>query len=120
MKKQNNHGSNLLSYTVGFLLSIVVTFVAYIIAKEGIFAGWIGIYIILGLAIIQLIIQAFFFLHITEEKRPRFNLLTFCFMIMIIFILVAGSIWIMHNLDYNMMPKQQEQYMLDQYNKGGF
>lgn len=118
--KNNTHQSNLMTYTAGFLLSIALTLTAFIVAKDSLFSGWTLVFIILGLAITQLVVQATFFLHLNEETGPRFNLLTFCFMILVVFILVAGSLWIMKNLDYNMMPKEQEEYLLDQYDKGGF
>lgn len=120
MKSEFKANANLMTYTAGFLLSLALTITAFIIIQNSLFQGWTMVFVILGLAITQLIVQATFFLHLNEEAGPRFNLLTFCFMIIVVFILVVGSLWIMKNMDYNMMPKQQEEYLLDQYNKGGF
>lgn len=117
---KNKSKANVLTYSAGFILSIMLTLGAYVIAQDKLFTGWNLIYAILGLAIAQLFIQATFFLHLGEENKPRLNLLTFCFTILVVGILVVGSIWIMKNLDYNMMPKEQEEYLLDQYDKGGF
>lgn len=117
---KSSHEASLLTYTAGFVLSIMLTLAAYVVVTEKLFSGWALVYVITGLAITQLIVQAIFFLHLGEEKKPRFNLMTFVFTALVVAILVIGSLWIMKNLDYNMMPKQQEEYMLDQYNKGGF
>jgi len=57
-------------------------------------------------------VQMVFFLHI--GRGSRWKLLTFIFTIIVVGIVVIGSIWIMHNLNYNMMdmsPDEQRQYM---------
>jgi cytochrome o ubiquinol oxidase operon protein cyoD len=55
----------------------------------------------MGLAVMQLVIQVVFFLHI--GRGSRLKLVTFGFALLIILIVVVGSIWIMNNLNYNMM-----------------
>jgi cytochrome o ubiquinol oxidase operon protein cyoD len=65
-----------------------------------------------GIAVVQLVIQAVFFLHI--GRGSRLKLVTFVFAILIVLIVVVGSIWIMNNLDYGMMkmsPDQMNVYM---------
>jgi cytochrome o ubiquinol oxidase operon protein cyoD len=63
----------------------------------------ISAFITLGsLAFVQVIIQLIFFLHLGEEESPRWNLISFLFMVGVVFIIVAGSLWIMFNLDYRM------------------
>lgn len=113
-QKPSSPNSPLNNYIAGFVLSIALTLGAYIIARDGLFEGWSLVYVILLLAITQLIIQVVFFLHIMEEKKPRFNLISFNFMLMVIAIIVVGSIWIMKNLDYNMMPDKQKETMLEE------
>ena len=117
---KNHHQASLLTYTAGFLLSFLITLAAYVIATENLFSGWTLVYVISALAVVQLVVQATFFLHLGEEGKPRLNLMTFLFMCIIVLVLVLGSLWIMKNLDYNMMPKEQDNYLKDQYNKGGF
>jgi len=46
-----------------------------------------------------------FFLHLGIESKPRWNLLVFYFMVVVLAILLYGSFWIMSNLDYRMMGK---------------
>jgi len=43
------------------------------------------------------------FLHMNTSSEDRWNLVAFVFTVLIIAILVVGSIWIMWNLNYNMM-----------------
>jgi cytochrome o ubiquinol oxidase operon protein cyoD len=101
-----SHGS-LRSYTVGFILSIGVTAMAYLVVVHHIFSSNGTVVAILALAILQLVVQLVFFLHLTRESNPRWNLLTLSFMMIVVVILVLGSVWIMKNLNYNTMTSQQ-------------
>jgi cytochrome o ubiquinol oxidase operon protein cyoD len=82
-------------------------------------AGQTLVLVIVGLAVVQLLVQLIFFLHLGKESKPRLNLTIFAFMLLVVGIVAIGSLWIMHNLDYNMMPKEMNEHMLDQYDKGG-
>jgi cytochrome o ubiquinol oxidase subunit IV len=117
-KHEPGHGS-LLSYSLGFASSIVLTLLAFELVKlylderlhlsrNGLIAG------VIGLAFVQFLIQAVCFLHLGRETRPRWKLLVFIFMISVVFILVAGSLWIMNNLNYHMTGHQMEKYLQSQ------
>lgn len=112
-------GHSIKPYIIGFVLSIVLTLLAYWTVVGGAYQAGFTIAIIVGLATMQLFVQLFFFLHLGEEMRPRWRFVTLGFGILVVFILVFGSLWIMDNLDYNMMhsPEKTEQYMERQ---GGF
>lgn len=112
------HGSYL-SYSIGFVLSIVLTLGAYYAVVEKVFSGREIAAAIIGLAVAQLFVQLFFFLHLGRESKPRWNLMMFLFAALVVVIVVFGSIWIMDNLDYHMMPQDMDEYMLDQQSKGG-
>lgn len=92
------------SYLTGFLLSILLTLVAYFIVVEHVFSSRILIYTIIGLGIVQMLIQLLFFLHLGQEPKPYWNCQLFLFMITILLIIVIGSLWIMENLRYNVIP----------------
>lgn len=110
----------LVTYSIGFVSSIILTLIAYSIATGTTFSKEAIIGTVMGLAVVQLIIQLVFFLHLGRETRPRWNLAAFFFMLIMISIIVVGSLWIMNNLNYNMMmtPEQMNEYMLDQNKKG--
>ncbi len=59
---------------------------------------------ILIFAGLQAFVQSVCFLHILNEKKPRWNLFIFASTISIIVIIVSFSIWVMNHLNYNMMP----------------
>lgn len=113
------HGSYL-SYTIGFVLSIVLTLAAYFLVVDKILSGRELVAAIMGLAVAQLFVQLVFFLHLGRESRPRWNLMVFLFAALVVLIVVLGSLWIMENLHYNMMPEEMDHHMLEQTKKGGF
>jgi cytochrome o ubiquinol oxidase subunit IV len=108
------HGS-FKSYVFGFIWSIILTLVAYFLVTEHLLSGWNLIFTIVGLGVVQTLIQLLFFLHLGSEPKPRRYLLIFLFMALVLAILVGGSLWIMHNLDERVMsPMDMQQYMIRQ------
>ena len=59
---------------------------------------------IIFMGMIQALIQLFTFMHLGLEGRPHQGLMLFLFMILIMILIVGGSVWIMKNLGYNVMP----------------
>lgn len=105
---------SLMSYTTGFITSIILTLAAYQLVVNHVLAGWALIFTILGLAIGQLVVQLLFFLHLGRESKPRWNFLVFAFMVIIVVIVAGGSLWIMKNLDYHTMtPTETNTYLRD-------
>ncbi len=88
-------------YVIGFLLSIYLTVTAYLMVTHHLFGGWALVAAIVSLALIQLVVQLVFFLHLGRESKPRWNLLIFLFMLMVVIIVVFGTLWIMANLSYH-------------------
>jgi cytochrome o ubiquinol oxidase operon protein cyoD len=68
-------------------------------------------------AFLQLFVQLYFFLHLGQEEKPAWNLVFFIATVGVIFIVVAGSVWIMNHLNYNMTPQQMLHYV---QNEQGF
>ena len=95
------------SYLAGFLASAVLTLIAYKIASRHIesshtaFSHRVLVAALMGLAATQLIVQLIFFLHLGRESKPRWNLMVFGFMALVLVILVGGSLWIMYSLNYH-------------------
>jgi cytochrome o ubiquinol oxidase operon protein cyoD len=110
-RHEPGHGS-FLSYVTGFLLSLYLSVFSYLIVTRHAWSGNVLLWVIGGLALVQFFVQAFYFLHLGAESRPRWKLLVFGSMIVIVLILVVGSIWIMNNLDYHTMtPAEQKTYL---------
>ena len=106
--------STLLAYISGFIMSIGLTVAAYLLVVRRALSQHVLIGSIIGLALLQFLVQMFFFLHLGRETKPRWKLLVLGFMVLIVLILVIGSLWIMANLNYRMSPQQMNNYMQDQ------
>lgn len=98
-------GVTIKSYVIGFVLSVALTLLAYgLVVNHVPTGGWL-IAAIVMLAVVQLLVQLVFFLHLGHERLPRWNLLMLGFAVLIIVIVAGGSLWIMNHLNYNMtMP----------------
>lgn len=98
----SSHGS-LKSYIVGFILSVILTLGSFgLLMVEGVPRGVILPGIIV-LCVAQLLVQLVFFLHMGTSKSQRDNLSAFVFAVFVIAIIVVGSLWVMHNMNANMM-----------------
>lgn len=105
-----------ISYAIGFLSSIGLTLFAFWVVMYHILTGWSAAWAILSLALVQCIIQLFFFLHIGDDTRPRWKFLSMIFMLAVLIIIVVGSLWIMQSLNSRMMMStdQMTKYMNNQ------
>ena len=102
--QSTTHDSGLKAYIIGFMASLLLTLGSYFAVTEDIFGMTYMVVGVLVLAVIQLIVQLVFFLHLGRESAPRWNIHMLWLFGMVIVIVVIGSLWIMHHLDYNMMP----------------
>ncbi|HSX07069.1 MAG TPA: cytochrome o ubiquinol oxidase subunit IV [Candidatus Saccharimonadia bacterium] len=116
ISEHNAHPLSLAKYIVGFLGSITLTLAAYVLVTRGGTGKGLLVGILATLAVVQFMVQMVFFLHVGDERRPRWKLLVMWMMLGVIAILVGGSIWIMNNLNSRMMdsPKQVQQYLKSQ------
>lgn len=121
MKKNQEtmYKQELYQYSAGFLGALVLVYLVYF-ATIG---GWFGreglaVFIIV-LALMQLVLQLFVFLHI-GRKSERMTLWSVAYGFVMLLIVVGGSIWIMANMNYNMhmTPEQMHEFMLEQNKKG--
>ncbi|MFF2890193.1 cytochrome o ubiquinol oxidase subunit IV [Paenibacillus sp. NPDC057967] len=87
-------------YTIGFVLSLVLTFIPIGVVLNGWLEGKASAIALMIAAVLQLAVQLLFFMHLREEKKPRYNLISLLFGLVILFVIVAGSMWIMM---YNMV-----------------
>lgn len=103
-KHSNPEHGTTQSYVVGFLLSLLFTFIPYVMVVNQTVTGSKLTAVILGFALIQMIIQVTFFLHLGRGPKPNWNLYFFASTIGVIFMVVVGSVVIINNLHYNMSP----------------
>lgn len=106
----DDHGKILpgvIGYLIGLILATGLTATSFWVASTH--ALWgpgvpIGLCV---LAVAQMGIHLVFFLHITTGPDNTNNVLALAFGVLIVFLVVAGSLWIMANLNHDMMPMPQ-------------
>ena len=96
--------SGVLVYTIGLLLAVILTAVSFWAANTSLlWAHGIPLGLTV-LAIAQMGVHLVFFLPITTGPDNTNNVLALAFGVLIVTIVVAGSLWIMTNLNDSMMP----------------
>lgn len=121
MSAPTRHDSSLAMYIIGFVSSVGLTLAAYLAVTLKLLSDGELIAAIVGLAVLQVLVQLFFFLHLGHETKPRWKLAVLGFMLAVLGIVVIGTLWIMQNLNYHMMPmteSEKDSYMLKQKDKG--
>ena len=89
---------------LGFIFSIISTLAVYrIVIHMHLRHDWL-VFTVVGVGCLQVILQLIFFLHLGLESKPRWNLFMFLFTVLLILVIVLGTLWIMYNLNYNLMP----------------
>jgi len=91
---QESHGS-VKSYTIGFLLSIVLTVIPLVLVLNQMMSKIPLIVTIVAMAVLQFWVQLSFFMHIKEGEKPRYNVMALILGVVIVFTIVAGSMWVM-------------------------
>ena len=97
-----SHG-NLKQYTVGFILSVILTIIPFGMVMAGGFGRGVLVTVIAITAVAQVIVQLVYFLHMNTSSEQRWNLIAFIYTILCIAVLLVGSVWVMNYLHYNMM-----------------
>ena len=96
--------SETISYIVGLALALLLTGISFWVASTSILWGP-GIAVgLIVLAIAQMGVHLVFFLHITTGPDNTNNVLALAFGVLIVFLVMIGTIWIMYNLAANMGP----------------
>ena len=96
---------SLKSYVVGFVLSAVLIGVMYdlvvnqVIADTARLSLWVSV-----LAIVVALVQSFAFLGLhMKNEEGKLDMITFLFTVLVAVIVIVGTLWIMYNLNYNMV-----------------
>ena len=101
------HGS-LRDYTIGFLLSVVLTAVPFwLVMGDVSWSKQTVAFVIMGFAAVQMVVHMVYFLHMTPKSEDGWTLTSLVFTLILVVITLAGSLWVMYHLDNNMMPRPE-------------
>lgn len=98
----HSHGS-VKDYMIGFVLSIILTAIPFWLVMDGSASHSTILTVVLVCAVVQVLVHLRYFLHLDTKTEDGWNMVAIVFSAIIILIVVVGSIWIMWNLNYNMM-----------------
>ena len=96
--------SETISYVVGLGLALLLTGVSFWVASTSVLWGPGVATGLVVLAIAQMGVHLVFFLHITSGPDNTNNVLALAFGVLIVFLVMIGTIWIMAHLAANMGP----------------
>ena len=95
--------SGVLVYTIGLFLAVILTGISFWVANTSLFwAGGISLGLTV-LAIAQMGVHLVFFLHVSSGPESTNNVLALAFGVLIVFVVVAGTMWIVADMNANMM-----------------
>lgn len=98
---------HVLGYLVGLGLALLLTATSFFVASTDlVWQPSIPVAIVV-LAIAQMGVHVVFFLHITTGPDNTNNVMALAFGLLIVFLVIGGSLWIMANLNQNMPPMDQ-------------
>ena len=96
------HGPTQKQYVIGFALAIVLTVIPFALVMSHTVAG--TPLVIAGFALAQIVVHVVYFLHVNTSEGQRWNLMALLYTAIMVFIVLGGSLWIMHHLYVNMVP----------------
>jgi cytochrome o ubiquinol oxidase operon protein cyoD len=99
------------SYVLGLAIAIGLTVASFCVARTHIIYGPSIPVALVALAIAQMGIHLVFFLHITTAPDNTNNVLALAFGVLIVFVLVFGTVWVMAHMNHNMMSMQPPMQM---------
>ena len=94
--------SETIAYVIGLGLALLLTGVSFWVASTGVLWGPGVAAGLVVLAIAQMGVHLVFFLHITSGPDNTNNVLALAFGVLIVFLVMIGTIWIMAHMNANM------------------
>ncbi len=96
--------ANVLSYTAGLGLAILLTIASFVVSQTNLlWAPGVAVGLVV-LAFAQIGVHLVFFLQLGSGPDHTNNILALAFGVLVVFVVITGSVWIIANLNANMMP----------------
>ncbi|MEX1666967.1 cytochrome o ubiquinol oxidase subunit IV [Zhongshania arctica] len=92
-------------YMIGFMASVILTAIPFWLVMADVFTSRNAtVIVILGFALVQILVHMVYFLHMNFHSEGGWNMLSLMFTLLLVFITLAGSLWVMYHMNVNMMP----------------
>ncbi|WP_435248937.1 cytochrome o ubiquinol oxidase subunit IV [Vibrio sp. nBUS_14] len=90
-------------YVKGFIASLILTIIPFYIVWSHALPSTETYVILFGCALVQIFVHFKYFLHMEAKSSDgRWNLVSLMFTVIVVLILIAGSVWIIYNMNVNM------------------
>jgi cytochrome o ubiquinol oxidase operon protein cyoD len=99
-------------YLIGFILSVILTAIPFWLVMERPLSDGATAAVIMVFAGVQIVVHMVFFLHMSPKAEGGWSITSLTFTIIIVVIMLAGSLWVMHHLNTNMMPSPHDMSQL--------
>ena len=102
------HGS-FKGYITGFVLSVILTAIPFWLVMGGVLDSKLfTAVLVMGIGVVQIVVHMVYFLHMNPRSEGGWTMMALIFTLIIVGIALAGSLWVMHHLNANMMPMTHE------------
>ncbi|WP_373082122.1 cytochrome o ubiquinol oxidase subunit IV [Zhongshania sp.] len=97
--------SSFSGYMLGFMASVFLTAIPFWLVMGDVFSSRnTTVLIILAFALVQILVHMIYFLHMNFQSEGGWTMLSLIFTVVLLFITLAGSLWVMYHMNVNMMP----------------
>lgn len=96
----------LTGYLTGFTLALLLTLLAFgcvILGSQAEIPRWQIISGVSALALVQILVHLHYFLHLGFGAGQKLRVIALLFSLLIVVIMVGGTLWIMHDLNAQMI-----------------
>lgn len=91
------------TYITGFILAFILTAIAFsLVLIKGI-SHKFAIAGIIVVAILQMLVHLYYFLHLDRSSTARWNIIALAFTFLLFIIFIGGTVWVMYTLNLRMM-----------------
>nr|WP_319247423.1 cytochrome o ubiquinol oxidase subunit IV [uncultured Celeribacter sp.] len=100
---------------IGFALAAILTIIPFaLVMGEVDMSRQTIVGIIMGLGAVQIVVHLVFFLHLNTKSEEGSTFMATLLALIILVIVLAGSLWVMHNMNENMMPQHEMDQQIEQ------
>ena len=97
------HGT-LRDYVTGFALSAILTAIPFWLVMAQPLDTGVTAALVVAFAMVQVVVHMVYFLHMSPKSDAGWTMVSLVFTIIVLVIAIAGTIWVMYNMDWYMMP----------------
>ncbi|OHV84262.1 cytochrome o ubiquinol oxidase subunit IV [Rhizobium sp. LCM 4573] len=96
-------------YVTGFVLAAILTAIPFwLVMGDVLESKLLTAFFIMGLGVVQIVVHMVCFLHMNPRSEGGWTMMALIFTLVLVAITLAGSLWVMHHLNANMMPMSPE------------